>query len=201
MKPEKPKFELSRVSGAPVSDKELLADLMRVAAYLDLDTVPQKTYGKLGTYDYSTLIRRFGSWNAALRVAGLSISNEISIDDECLFKNLLTLWQHYGRQPRRAELARFPSTVSQSPYNRRFGSWTAALQSFVEYANASDVDRAESLYQSVAPGRRLTGRDPSVRLRWQVLQRDDWGTVLNFSSISTVLSRDHIVLMRYCPNT
>lgn len=172
MKPKKPKFELSRVSGAPVSDAELLADLKRVAADLGSDTVPQKTYGRLGTYDYSTPIRRFGSWNSALRAAGLSISNEISIDDERPFENLLTLWQHYGRQPRRAELASPPSTVSQSPYNRRFGSWTAALQAFVEYANASDVDRAEPLEQSVTPGRRSTGRDPSLRLRWHVLQRD-----------------------------
>jgi len=169
---EKPNFKVSRVQGAPVTDDELLADLKRVAEELGSSTVPQKTYGKHGTYDYSTVIRRFDSWNAALRTAGLSISNEISISDERLFENLLVLWQHYGRQPRRAELAKVPSSVSQSPYNRRFDSWTAALQAFVDYANAAELDSGESMSNTSTQSRRTTGRDPSLRLRWQVLQRD-----------------------------
>lgn len=172
MNMEKPNFKVSRVQGAPVTDDELLADLKRVAEELGSSTVPQKTYGKHGTYDYSTVIRRFDSWNAALRTAGLSISNEISISDERLFENLLVLWQHYGRQPRRAELAKVPSSVSQSPYNRRFDSWTAALQAFVDYANAAELDSGESMSNTSTQSRRTTGRDPSLRLRWQVLQRD-----------------------------
>ena len=172
MNMEKPNFKLSRVPGAPVTDDELLADLKRVAEELGSPTVPQKTYGKRGTYDCSTAIRRFGSWNAGLRAAGLSFSNEVSISDKRLFENLLVLWQHYGRQPRRAELAKAPSTVSQSPYNRRFGSWTAALQAFVDYANATELDSGELMGNTSTPGRRATGRDPSLRLRWKVLQRD-----------------------------
>ena len=125
---KKPTFQLSRVSGAPVDDSELLADLRRVAKSTNADTVPQKKYGSLGTYDYSTLIRRFCSWNNALRAAGLVVSNEVSISDERLFDNILVLWQQYGRQPRRSELAKPPSTISQTPYNRRFGSWHRALQ-------------------------------------------------------------------------
>lgn len=170
---KKTNFKLSRVQGAPVTDDELLDDLKRVAKDLGSSTVPQKTYGKRGTYDYSTVIRRFGSWNAALRAAGLTISNEILISDERLFENLFVLWQHFGRQPRRAELAKAPSTVSQSPYNRRFGSWTASLQAFVDYANATDLDSGELASNNTStPGRRATGRDPSLRLRWKVLQRD-----------------------------
>jgi hypothetical protein len=46
------RFKLSRVKGAPVSDDELLADLKRVAQFLNSPTVPQKKYGKVGTYDY-----------------------------------------------------------------------------------------------------------------------------------------------------
>lgn len=107
----KPIFKLSRVSGAPVSDGELIADLKRVAQSLNTDTVPQKKYGAIGTFDYSTVIRRFGSWNNALRLADLSLSNEVDISDERLFENLLTLWQHLGRQPRRSELSSLPSNT------------------------------------------------------------------------------------------
>lgn len=171
MDSSKSKFELIRVSGLPVSDEELLADLRFVANKLARNTVPQKTYGNLGKYDYSTVTRRFGSWNGALLAAGLSLSNEVQISDERLFENLLVLWQHFGRQPRRSELAHPPSTISQSPYHRRFGSWSAALENFVAYANSSEVERvAVSSYVPQALPR--TGRDPSLRLRIKVLFRD-----------------------------
>lgn len=166
-----PIFKLSRVSGAPVSDEELIADLLRVAQLLNTGTVPQKKYGAVGTYDYSTVIRRFGSWNNALRLAGLSLSNEVDISDERLFENLLVLWQHLGRQPRRSELSSLPSTFSQTPYNRRFGSWTASLEAFVNYANGNGVESPAAQYDRETT-RRTTGRDPSLRLRWHVLQRD-----------------------------
>jgi hypothetical protein len=164
-------FKLSRAPGAPVSDGELIADLKRVALALNLDTVPQKTYGVLGVFDYSTITRRFGSWNNGLLRAGLAISNEINISDDRLFENLLILWQHFGRQPRRSELSSPPSTISQTPYNRRFGSWTAALEAFVNFANVGGNQPPESV-QSVEASHRTTGRDPSLRLRWHVLQRD-----------------------------
>jgi hypothetical protein len=166
-----PIFKLSRVSGSPVSDAELIADLQRVAQSLNSNTMSQKQYGTVGAYDSSTVQRRFGSWNEALCLAGLSLSNEINISDERLFENLLVLWQHLGRQPRRSELSSAPSIISQTPYNRRFGSWIASLEAFVNYANGSGVE------PSVVPSgtetaRRTTGRDPSLRLRWHVLQRD-----------------------------
>lgn len=165
-----PRFELSRASGAPVSDEELISDLRSVASELARDSVPQKIYGAIGKFDYSTVIRRFGSWNAALRAAGLSVSNEVHLSDERLFENLLILWQHYGRQPRRSDLAHPPSTISQSPYARRFGSWTSALESFVDFANAGETSAPDSVI--VLPNARTTGREPSLRLRFKVLQRD-----------------------------
>ena len=167
----KPILTLTRVSGSPVSDEELIADLKQAAKSLNSNTVPQKKYGSVGRFDYSTLIRRFGSWNNALRLAGLDISNENDISDERLFENLLLLWQHLGRQPRRSELTSPPSTISQSPYNRRFGSWTSSLEAFVNYANGSGIDSPET-QSSEEPARRTTGRDTSLRLRWHVLQRD-----------------------------
>jgi hypothetical protein len=170
---ERKRFELSRVSGQPVSDADLLADLRRVAASLGKTTVGQKEYRHVGKYDDSTTTRRFGSWNAALKAASLTVSNEVGIEDQELFENILTLWQHYGRQPRRRDLALPPSRVSQSPYLRRFRSWTAALESFVQYANGADVEGAATIApKSSADGLRRTSRDPSLRLRFQVLQRD-----------------------------
>lgn len=153
-----------------VSDVELLADLRAAATSIAKSTVGQKEYRQFGKYDDTTVSRRFGTWNNALRAAGLSLSNEVNISDERLFENLLSLWQHYGRQPRRSELAQQPSTISQTPYNRRFGSWSTALEAFVTYANASDAE--PPVAHNTETTRRTTGREPSLRLRWRVLQRD-----------------------------
>ena len=65
-----------------------------------------------------------------------------------------------------------PSTVSQTPYNRRFGGWTAALVAFVNYANAADLESPNKKPAEPIPSRRTTGRDPSLRKRWNILQRD-----------------------------
>jgi hypothetical protein len=165
-------FHVSRVSGQPVTDAELLADLRRVAQLFNASAVSQPQYRKHGQYDDTTVGRRFGTWNKAILAAGLSLSNEYNITDERLFENLLILWQHYGRQPRRSELASPPSTASQTPYNRRFGSWTAALRAFVSYANSADLDSPAQRPPASIPSRHTTGRDPSLRLRWNVLLRD-----------------------------
>jgi len=164
------KFKLSRVSGQPVSEDALLADLRRVAEMLGASTVSMPKYRECGEFDDSNLAKRFGGWNNALLRAGLTISNEVNISDDRLFENILTLWQHYGRQPRRGELAKPPSTISQSPYKRRFSSWTAALEAFVEYANQS-ISEAPALQERDGSKPR-TGCDPSMRVRWHVLQRD-----------------------------
>jgi hypothetical protein len=166
----KPKFELTRVKNSPVSDEELISDLRLVASQLERNTVPMKLYEEFGNFDYTTISRRFGSWNKALTLAGLSVSNEINLSDERLYENLLVLWLHFGRQPSRRELSKPPSIISQGPYNRRFGSWTAALEAFVEYANAGDAEMPVVLEKSESQPK--TGRDPSLRLRWYVLQRD-----------------------------
>ena len=169
-----PVFKLSRVKGAPVSDAELIADLGRVAELLGTEKVTQGQYKSRGVYDTSTMEHRFGTWNKALIRAGLKISNRIDIPDVDLLENILTLWQHYGRQPRRSELASNPSRISQQPYNRRFGSWMNALRAFVDYATGAGAELAEHPVETGVDCKHTTGRDPSLRLRWRVLQRDNF---------------------------
>lgn len=163
-------FEVERVSGLAVSDEELLADLQLKALATGSGTIGSKAYRTVGKYDDTTISRRFGSWNAALKLAGLAVSNEVALSDQVLFENLLNLWQHYGRQPRRAELAQPLSKVSQGPYGRRFGSWSAALVAFVSFANELGAEGPGQPMAMVE--KRQTGREPSIRLRWHVLRRD-----------------------------
>jgi hypothetical protein len=188
------RFEIERVSGMSVSDDDLLADLRTIASNLGKLTLGHREYRALGKFHDTTISRRYGSWNNALRAAGLSLSNEVWLSDERLFENLLVLWQHFGRQPRRSELSQPPSGISQGPYKRRFGSWSASLKAFVDFANANDTSVPTS--SQFASGRE-TGREPSLRLRWHVLQRDRFSCrACGTSPATTVgveLQVDHIV--------
>lgn len=164
------KFQLQRVGGS-VTDEQLISDLKRVAIEVGTEAITQKLYSEFGQYDCSTQLRRFGTWNDALIKADLKISNEVNISDEKLFQNILVLWEHFGRQPRRRELSEKPSTISQNPYMRRFGSWGAALESFVEYINSTETQPTiKPDLDKQSPKR--TPRDASLRLRFKVLNRD-----------------------------
>jgi hypothetical protein len=166
-----PRFQLERVQGTPVSTDEILSDIRSVAEQADTKIVSMDLYAQLGKYSSGTAARRFGTWNKALIAAGLEISNEINIPDERLFENLMLLWEHFGRQPRRAELAHPPSFISQQPYNRRFRSWSNTLTQFVEFANAQEIQPPSS--KEAATGHR-TPRDPSLRLRFRVMKHDNF---------------------------
>jgi hypothetical protein len=165
------KFQLSRVAGARVSDPELLADIRRVADALGTNRLTQEIYSKHGTYYPRTLQRHFGSWNKALKAAGLELNNEQNISDERLFENLMRVWEHYGRQPRLEELNRSPSSISGSTYQRRFRSWFKALTQFVAYANAIGAEQPK--FSDDANDVR-TSRAPSLRLRFRILKRDNF---------------------------
>ncbi len=155
-----------------ISKEELLCDLRRIAKLNNSNTVTQRTYNDNGRHAYNTLIRTFGSWNSALRNAGLDISNRVMVSDEELFENILLLWQKTGRQPRRRELSRPPSTISPGPYKRRFGTWTKALEAFVCYVNGSGAEPSSSDGTRPPLPPRRPGRNPNLRLRYQVLERD-----------------------------
>jgi hypothetical protein len=163
-------FAIQRTPGMSVSNEELLEDLRATAANLEKTSVGMKEYRQLGKYSNVTVSKRFGSWNNALMAAGITITREMNIPTERLFENILTLWQHYGRQPSKRQLAQPPSAYSERPYTRRFGSWWKALESFVEYANGTGEFELES-NDPPEPAKR-NQRDPSLRLRWKVLQRD-----------------------------
>ena len=165
-------FLFLNAKAPPVSDAQALADLKKVSSKLGLSKITQKLYGEHGAYDVSTIVRKFGSWNKGLEAAGLNASNVVNISDEELFVNLLNLWEHLGRQPRRADLTSKVSKYSQSPYNRSFSSWTEALQSFVIWANGEGLVTKSNTVSSQA--KRKTGRDPSLRLRFQVMKRDNF---------------------------
>src|SRR5437867_2896102 len=93
------KFELEELH-RNVPDDKLLADLKRVAAELNIDSVTRDQYGERGKFSKSTVEKRFGGWLRALEKAGLSKTWNRNITEEEFFQNLEETWIKLGRQPR-----------------------------------------------------------------------------------------------------
>lgn len=154
-----------------ILDADLLADLRRIAQELGLSTMPARIYRQKGAFSATVIKKRFGSWNKALSSAGLGISGERDIPDELLLDNLREVWIKLGRQPRTSEMVPPVSNYTRHPYKRRFGSWLAAMKAFVQSVEQSE---AEDKPLSV-PGPNSRGpRDPSLRLRFRVMRRDNF---------------------------
>lgn len=141
--------------------------------------------------DYHTLRRRFGSFGEALQAAGLTLAQATPPHSnlDC-FANMEAVWRHHGRPPRMADINRAPSTVGSSAYQRRAGSWRAAVEAFAAFTGA-DPHRPGPPNKVglgiVGPQRDAAPRTPSsgsmrtrarearcapLALRFQVLQRD-----------------------------
>lgn len=155
-----------------LTDDELLLDLRKTSKETGKQTLTIAEYKEHGCYDPTTIIRHFGSWNHALSTAGLQISNKQYTNQE-LFDNLAEIWIKLGHQPSRRDLSLFQSPISYKAYERRFGKWSIALKSFVDYYNSQE---GLELYQIEIKSdvTHKTSRDINLRMRFKVMSRDNF---------------------------
>ena len=122
-------------------DHELLADLRAVARKMRTRVLTTTLYRAHGRFDRSTIISRFGSWNAAVARAGLCTRwHRYSVEE--LMLNIVDVWDGLGRPPVRDDLSRAPSRISATPYQSRFGRFRDALDVFVRWAASPQGQRA-----------------------------------------------------------
>lgn len=206
---------------AQVTDEQLLDDLKRVANILCKTTFSSGEYKKHGEWSIYTYFRRFGTWNNALENAGLIPYQQISgrkIATEELFKEIGRIWVKLGRQPTSTDVKNGLSNFSMNTFSRRFGSWRKALVAFVNYVNddnnnqPDEVDRSKFSGSSVRSKSNVksksnvthqlefhkhkTQREPNLRLRFKVLERDHFRCCICGASpakdSSVELEVDHI---------
>lgn len=125
-------YKINRLSD--YSDDSLLNELKRVAKLIGKDTMTQKDFNLHSKTNHSTIVNRFGSWNAALKKAGLPVGRKAKITNEELFLEIEKVWDRLGRQPQYKEMERF-GTFSLKPYENKFGSWIKAVEEFVLWKN------------------------------------------------------------------
>ena len=193
-----------RISARHATDEDLVADLARVAA---ADAGPstlltRDRYDREGRFHSSTVVRRLGSWAAACERAGLDTGRpDLGHSDDVWMRNVYDVWLTLGRQPSYGDIRNPPSTFSPEGYAKRYGSWTKALLAFQNWVDSKDDPETSPLPDSLSgQGAQDCGktrsRTPSLRLRWQVLERDRFtcrscGTS-PATAPGTVLHVDHI---------
>jgi len=182
-----------------VSNDELIKDIQRVASDNCMTAMSMREYSKYGEYNCSTIIRRFGSWNAALLQAGLGIVQQFWSEEQ-LYENLENAWRKKGSQPRRKDMDdKRLSYISSGAYLRKFGNWSSALLNFSNYINQDEffVNKVFETGELDKPVSHSTKREINLRLRFKVLSRDNFKCCLCGASPakdSTVeLHVDHII--------
>jgi len=181
------------------SENELLAELRRISKKLEGQPVTTETFNQYATMHSATVRDRFGSWQIALKKAGLEIPKlGIRYSDDDYFENLLTVWTYHGRQPKYGEMGHPPSRISANAYERKWGKWRNALLAFLERVN-SDTSREVSKPSTTVPEKamRRSARAPrkgsedqrsiKLGLRYEVLKRDHFRCSLCGASPATIL--------------
>lgn len=205
---------LASAQRLPATEDELVNDLRRVSEEIGKPSITMDEYERLGKYSKGPFSRVFGTWPNALKKAGLSSSDNFHprISDEKLFQNLERIWIALGRQPAYLDIERPLSDHSVTTYERRFGSWRAALEAFVSYVNEPIAESPEETsfnHTIVTPAikepqssvsqkkERRTPRAPNTRLTIKVWIRDRSTCRICGRSPAnqpgTILHVDHIV--------
>jgi Homing endonuclease associated repeat/HNH endonuclease len=191
-----------------ITTGQMLAELKRVAGLLGATGLSRTQFDEhAAAVKASAIERRFGSWIAGLREAGLSpLPGWRRWSDDDYFENMLAVWTAHGRAPYHSEMNQPPSRISSGAYEHKWGTWNKARLAFLNRVNR-DVEADPAPPPSSDPVRPATSqtrteangsvRSVSIGLRYEVLRRDRFRCVLCGASPATdlgcTLHVDHTV--------
>lgn len=157
-----------------IDTNELLDDLKNVAKKLDKSPTIAE-YNKNGKFESTVYIRRFGSWNNSLIRLGMSLNNKQWTEEE-LITSMEYVWECLGKQPSRRDMDnKNISKISSGAYIRFYKSWIEALLGYALYFNNKNEDVVYKFPKSKNEVKdHKTSRDINLRLRFQVLERDNF---------------------------
>ena len=205
-----------QINKSGVSENEVLEDLKGVAKKLNKLTFTSTEYTIYGKYSKDIVFRKFKTWNNALIAAGLEPfdhplggGTKNKIGEYACFEEIERIWIYLGRQPTTTDIKNGISKYSLHTYERRFGTWRKALENFVSYINgeheidneSEETESADSFEQvSIEVNNKPTHntkRDINLRLRFKVMQRDNFKCRMCGASPATdptvILHIDHII--------
>lgn len=176
-------------------EKSLLEELRRIASKTGSNSMTKADINRIGRFNYSVLIDRFGSLRHALQLASLEVQRFTKSTEVELLAFIVELWQQVlekeGRTPQRRDLKAYGFPISGDTIVRRFGSWRKALIR----ANASVTEQNVTEDQSIIKKSSTRQRQGlSIRKRFFVFKRDHFACVrCGASGVGTRLEVHHRV--------
>lgn len=173
----------SKTDYIKISDEALIEDIKRIAFLLNKDSISTNDYSKYGNYKVQTILSRFNSWSNALTYAELNPTVYKEITDINLFEEIERLWTNKGAQPTTTDIKNGLSKYCLNTYIRRFGGWRNTLKAFLEYIDGTYVfidknNSTDNIINTNSPNvnysKHNTPREPNLKLRFQVLKRDNF---------------------------
>ena len=207
--------DVIQVHSKGVSLADMIEDLKDVSKILGKQTFTSGEYSLHGKYSKDIFFRKFDSWNKALIAAGLEPFDHLlgggeknKVSEYSCLEEIERLWIDLGRQPTTTDIKNGRSKYSLHTFERRFGSWRKALEFFVAYMNGEEEINSSSqtimgdnsYVKTNNPVEAVivhkTKRDIGLRMRFLVMQRDDFKCCLCGRSPATTpglqLHIDHI---------
>lgn len=217
---KKYQYETQGKSSTNATPDLLLSEIQSIASRLNSDILTHKMYRQhSGIYSIGTFQAHFGSWENAIRRIGLKCGHFGKYSTDKLFEELQRLWEMLGKQPTYKDMNTY-GKISGTAYQNRFGSWMKAIHAFCSDREKNDsededilnnVNVNENKEENITSKKEIpvergdnadyivliTPRTPSLRLRFRVLQRDNFSCVYCGRSPATdhglKLEVDHIV--------
>lgn len=169
-----------------ISNEEYIGDIQRVAKQLNKNSITYTEYQQYGKHSAEKIPKRFGSWKQALEASGLNPTGyTISVTDSELMDEIERMWIMLGRQPTSNDFREGSAKYGLTTYLRHFGTWRKALEAFIEYIddenekdepeqNSNDSSDTANLNMDSCGIVHRTKREINLRLRFRVLQRDNF---------------------------
>jgi len=201
----------------------LLEELQRVSCLAGTQTITQEQVSQHSKIDVRTFARRFGSWEEAVKQAGLQLSVYANrYKDDELFNNLMAVWEAIGRSPKYRDMETPLSGIPSTAYVVRFGTWRKGLMAFLKWVNTErsetppidtelfdsgtkgmsggevhliETQESQKKEPRMPPGQRDRLRVAGPRLRFRVMERDQFRCCLCGRSQreEVVIEIDHII--------
>jgi Homing endonuclease associated repeat len=117
--------------GRNLSQKEILEEIKRVAKQIGNKRITVKVFNQISTFNASTVRSKFGSWDNALRQAGITLYSEDNLEKTKIkYLGLLkTATKKLGvDSPSLADYDKLKLGTSSQVIRKFFGSWTNALK-------------------------------------------------------------------------
>ena len=138
----------------------LIAELQRLADQIN-HPPGLRDMNQHGAHSSKTYQKKFGSWNNALRAAGLEINAETDINKSNLSDELRRLGDELDRTPTSRDMAD-KGKYGTATYTHKFGSWNDAVQEAgLEIVRQRDVSRADMISEIQRLADEL-GKPPAV---------------------------------------